>query len=46
MKEGGEAELWADVTLEMMSEEEKVGELYIQHPPAYRAQSLDKFTQS
>ena len=35
VKEGREADLWANVTLEMMSEEEKVGQMYIQHPPAY-----------
>ena len=38
-----EAELWADDTPEMMSEEEMVREMYIRHPPAYQSQSLDKF---
>ena len=35
VKQRREAELWADVSLEMMSEEEKVRQMYIQHPPAY-----------
>ena len=34
VKQRREAKLWADVSLEMMSEEEKVGQMYIQ-PPAY-----------
>ena len=38
-----EAELWVDVSPEMISVEEKVGEMYIRHPPAYQSQSLDKF---
>ena len=40
MKERREAELWDDITPELMSEEEKVGELYIRHPPAYRSDCI------
>lgn len=43
VKEGRVAELWADVTPEMKSEEEKVEQMYIWHPSAYPSQSLDKF---
>ena len=42
VKEGRKAELWADVTSEMTSEEEKVGEMYVRHPTSYRSQSLDR----
>ena len=38
-----EAELWVDVSPEMISVEEKVGEMYIRQPPVYQSQSLDKF---
>ena len=43
MKEGREAELWADITPTMMSEEEKEGEVYVRHPPTYRSQAFKKF---
>ena len=42
MKEG-RSELRADVAPEIMSEEEKDGEVYIRHPPAYRSNSLNRF---
>lgn len=32
VKEGKESEIWADVTPEMVSEEEKDGKLYVGHP--------------
>ena len=43
MKEGREASLWGDVTPDMMSEEEKDGEVYVRHAPAYRSNSLNRF---
>ena len=38
-----EGELWADVTPDMMSEEEKDGDVYIRHQPSYRSNTLNKF---
>ena len=35
VKERRETELWDDVTPKLMSEEEKVREEYVRHPPAY-----------
>ena len=43
VKEGKESELWADVTPNMMSEEEKDGDFYIRHQPSYRSNTLNKF---
>ena len=39
MKEGRESVLWADVTPEMMSDEERDEEIYVRHPPSYRSKS-------
>lgn len=43
VKSGKERELWKDVTIDMMSDEEKRGEIYVRHPPAYRSTALSKF---
>ena len=43
VKEGKETSLWLDVKPEMMSEEEKDGEVYIRHAPSYRSDSLNRF---
>ena len=44
MKEGKEAKVWAEVTPEMMSEEEFVEEenVYLRHPPSHRSGVLNK----
>ena len=42
-KEGREAELWADVFPEMMSDEDKEGEVYVRHQPSYRSKALNTF---
>ena len=48
MKEGKEATMWAEVTPEMMSEEEFVEEenIYSRHPPSYRSNLMIKFIKS
>ena len=38
-----EAKYWSDVSAEMMSEEQKVADKYIRHPPLYRSQRLNEF---
>ena len=45
MKEGKEAKVWAEVTPEMMSEEEFVEEenVCLRHPPSHRSGVLNKF---
>ena len=43
VKEGKEAALWADITPEMMSEEDKQEDVYIRHAPSYRSDSLNRF---
>ena len=37
--------MWADITPEMMSDEEldSTGKVYIRHPPSYRSDVLNKF---
>ena len=43
MKDGKEAELWSEVSPEMMSDEEREGEGYVCHQPHYRSRSLNSF---
>jgi len=46
VKKGGmEAKRWAEITPEMMSEEEldEDNKVYIRHPPEYRSSTLNKF---
>ena len=38
-----EVEHWKELTADMMSDEELVGEKYIRHPPSYRSQTLINF---
>ena len=38
-----EKKYWSDVTAEMMSDEEKDGDTYVRHPPAYRSDQLNRF---
>ena len=38
-----EVEHWKELTADMMSDEELVGEKYIRHPPSYRLQTLINF---
>ena len=42
-KKGTEASLWADVTPEMMSEEELDEGVYVRHQPSYRSEALQRF---
>ena len=35
--------LWQDVTPDMTSDEEKIGEKYVHHQPSYHSDSLNKF---
>ena len=41
VKKGKEAKFWNDVTVDMMSDEEKRGELYVRHQPTYRSNTLN-----
>ena len=43
VRQGKETKFWADVTADMMSEEERVGDVYVRHPPHYRSEKLNKF---
>lgn len=43
VRPGKEATYWADVTADMMSDEERVGDKYIQHTPSYRSDKLNSF---
>ena len=43
MKQGKEAKFWNDVTVDMMSDEEKRGEVYVRHQPTYRSDTLNAF---
>ena len=43
VKEGKEALLWAEVSPDLISEEEKEGDVYVRHPPSHRSDSLNKF---
>ena len=43
VKDGKEAELWSEVSPEMMSDEEREGEGYVHHQPHYRSLSLNSF---
>lgn len=43
LKSGREKELWQDVTPDMMSDEEQIGENYVRHQPSYRSDALNKF---
>ena len=43
LKDGKEAELWSEVSPEMMSDEEREGEGYVRHQPHYRSLSLNSF---
>lgn len=42
-KDGKETDLWAEVTPEMMSDEDREGSVYIRHQPAYRSDVLNAF---
>ena len=39
-----ERRYWAEVTADMMSDEEKVGDKYVRHPPSYRSERLNRFS--
>ena len=45
MRKGREASYWCDVSAEMMSEEEKIGDNYVRHPPSYRSKKMNEFIQ-
>ena len=40
MRAGKEFSHWKDVTAEMMSDEEKVDDIYIRHRPSYRSEKF------
>lgn len=42
-KSGKETNLWAEVTPEMMSDEELEGNVYVRHQPSYRSDGLNAF---
>lgn len=43
MRPGKEQSYWKDVTADMMSDEERVGDIYVRHPPSYRSEKFHKF---
>lgn len=43
VKEGTEMEKWNEVTPDMMSDEERRGDVYIRHQPDYRSQRFNYF---
>jgi len=43
VRKGKETKFWADITADMMSEEEQVGDVYVRHPPHYRSEKFNKF---
>ena len=43
MRPGKESSYWKDVTADMMSDEERVGDIYLRHPPSYRSEKFHKF---
>lgn len=43
MKAGREAERWKDITADMMSDEEKRGDVYVRHRPDYRSDRFNTF---
>ena len=43
IKTAKEAKYWKDVTVEMMSDEEKRNEVYVRHQPTYRSDTLNAF---
>ena len=43
MRAGKESSYWKDVTAEMMSDEERVGDIYLRHRPSYRSEKFHNF---
>ena len=43
IKAGKEVKAWANITAEMMSDEERDGDCFIRHPPSYRSEKLNRF---
>ena len=43
MRHGKEQSHWKDVTADMMSGEERVGDIYVCQPPSYRSEKFHKF---
>ncbi len=43
VRPGKEVSYWSNVTADMMSNEEKVGDKYVRHPPSYRSEKFSKF---
>ena len=43
LKGSKEEQYWKDFTPDMMSEEERVGDKYVRHPPSYRSEKAKKF---
>ena len=38
-----EERLWKEITPEMMSDKERVGDKYVRHPPSFRSEKVSKF---
>lgn len=43
LKGSKEEQYWKDFTPDMMSEEERVGDKYVRHPPSYRSKKASRF---
>ena len=43
VRPGKEASYWSQVTPDMMSDEERIGDKYIRHPPSYRSEKFSRF---
>jgi len=43
VRPGKEADYWKDVTPDMMSDEEKINDVYVRHPPSYRSEKFHNY---
>lgn len=43
VKKGKEAKFWKDITIDMMSDEEKQDNVYVRHPPSYHSDTLNTY---
>ena len=43
MRPGKEQSYWKDVTADMMSDKERMSDIYLRHPPSYRSEKFHKF---
>jgi len=40
---GKEADYWMDITPDMMSDEEKINDVYVRHPPSYHSEKFHNY---